>query len=353
MQQLNIIGIKQQDLTKLKKILYDIKQNIINQSQKTLNNTFVDDDSITQNPIKINSHSLDYAIADAFRNYQTGMKKQLKKLKFVFRLRYIKKNKLSQIFKLEKSAFNEKTFCPKSLGNQIKCSIRNFNYVKHIDTVAIVQYKLKIDKFYLLIKNKCENNCKNKNNIISIDPGIRTIMTGYTNNGIINIGASCQKIISKKLTRIDKIMGHKHIKQAKKQLLSNKIYDKIKNMVDDFHWKVMKYLTDIYKTVLFGNFSTKKMGETNNVGKMTKRIGTMMRFYMLKERLKYKCYYTNTTYKEVKENYTSKCCSVCGNVNKKLGSSKIYNCTNKRCKVIMDRDVNGARNICMKGLIDT
>ena len=43
------------------------------------------------------------------------------------------------------------------------------------------------------------------------------------------------------------------------------------------------------------------------------------------------------------EEYTSKTCGLCGNINYRLGSNEIYEC--KKCNLKIDRDVNGARNI--------
>lgn len=39
-------------------------------------------------------------------------------------------------------------------------------------------------------------------------------------------------------------------------------------------------------------------------------------------------------------------CSHCGNIHKNLGSNDTYKCIN--CEMVMDRDVNGARNIYTK-----
>jgi putative transposase len=50
------------------------------------------------------------------------------------------------------------------------------------------------------------------------------------------------------------------------------------------------------------------------------------------------------------EHYTSKTCSECGNVDHKLGASKIYHC--KCCASIMDRDLNAAKNILLKFVIE-
>lgn len=48
----------------------------------------------------------------------------------------------------------------------------------------------------------------------------------------------------------------------------------------------------------------------------------------------------------VNEAFTSKTCGCCGFIHAKLGSSKTFKCP--RCKIEMDRDVNGARNILLR-----
>ena len=41
-------------------------------------------------------------------------------------------------------------------------------------------------------------------------------------------------------------------------------------------------------------------------------------------------------------------CSYCSIIKKNLGGNKRYNCNN--CNNTLDRDINGCRNILMKGL---
>ena len=48
----------------------------------------------------------------------------------------------------------------------------------------------------------------------------------------------------------------------------------------------------------------------------------------------------------INEWMTSKMCSRCGEINEKLKGNKIYKC--ERCGLIIDRDINGARNIHIK-----
>ena len=50
----------------------------------------------------------------------------------------------------------------------------------------------------------------------------------------------------------------------------------------------------------------------------------------------------------VDEHYTSKTCGNCGKIYWKLGSNKTFNCPS--CKVVMDRDIQAARNILLRFL---
>lgn len=92
--------------------------------------------------------------------------------------------------------------------------------------------------------------------------------------------------------------------------------------------------------------STQSIVRQRKLNKMVKRVLLRMKLYVFKQRLQYKCNQRCIGYKEIDEAYTSKTCTICGKINKELGTSKIFNC--KKCKKILDRDVNGARNIMLK-----
>ena len=53
---------------------------------------------------------------------------------------------------------------------------------------------------------------------------------------------------------------------------------------------------------------------------------------------------------DVTEEWTSKICSCCGNIDSHLGGKKIYSC--RQCGAKMDRDANGAKNILVKYLTE-
>lgn len=53
----------------------------------------------------------------------------------------------------------------------------------------------------------------------------------------------------------------------------------------------------------------------------------------------------------VSEYLTTKGCSICGSLNRNVGSSEVYNCVNTNCGFVNGRDINSARNILLKGII--
>lgn len=344
------------NVTKLKKKFYDDKNIIIEKTKIIQNNK----------EIHINSHILDYAINDSIKRYESCISNKMNGNIRNFRLRYLKQNKSNKLIKLEKSNIQAKSICVKSLGDKLKCDNDNFNYLQNYHTLMTLHYSSKTDEFNLLVKYKVSDETEKekyqeKNKIVSIDPGIRAVLTGYSNDHIIKIGTNVQKSVRNRLRTIDKIRNRKkyelvkkknivqieekHISKNKKDKIIKKKYAKMRNRIMDMQWKIAKYMTDIYKTIIIGNFSTKDMGENKKIRKMLKRIGNAYNMYKLKEKLKYKSKYTNTKYKEIDESYTSKCCSNCGNYKRELKGEKIYEC--KKCRTIIDRDINGSKNILM------
>lgn len=343
------------NITQLKTLLKKEKEKIskwselnfiVENTNKTIKKTYKLK-TIKYKTISIDSHLLDGAINDALMRYKSCLT-NLKNgnIKF-FRLRYLKMTKKNRIFKIEKLGFTKSGLYFNSLG-KINSDIDLSKIYEKIVTTSILKYEE--GKFKLYIKRKAKDESdnekyKNKTDTISFDAGVRTLLTGYATNEIVKIGTK-QVLIIERLKVIDKIKSRKDITEKKKEKIIRKKYKKIKDMVTDMHWKTIKFITDNYKTVIIGNWSTKSTGELKSTQKMTKRVAGLYSVYQFKMKLKYKSKYTNTEYKEVEENYTSKCCSNCGNYNKDLGTNKIYNCM--KCGIVVDRDVNGAVNILIK-----
>ena len=229
------------------------------------------------------------------------------------------------------------------------------NTKKNIDVTVVKKLNKKInlnkrrnkreEKYNNKMKFK-NNNLKNsqKEDLLSIDPGIRCFLTCVSNNHLLEIGDNLASKIKRKLRSIDNINNNAMMYKKEKERIIDRIKNKIHNKVNDYHWKIIHYLTSHYNHIMIGNFSTKDMGESN-IKPMLKRIGNQLRIYVFKQRLQYKCFLNGVKYKEIDEYCTSKCCSSCGNYKKDLGSNKTYNCN--KCGNILDRDVNAAKNILM------
>jgi putative transposase len=222
--------------------------------------------------------------------------------------------------------------------------------------------RTKIGEFYLCllsnIEPKGDNQAPKVKNIISLDPGVRTFMTGYDPHGSIyewgkndinrlfRLGCCADKIRS----LIDsKTIVHKTRYRLQKVFL--RILKKIKNLVDTLHKNLCKWLCENYYNILIPEFKAGGMVKKKERKIKSKTVRNMLTWshYRFRQRLISKvreypwCNIITTT-----EEYTSKTCGNCGIIKENLGGNKIFNCD--YCKIKIDRDFNGARNILLKYL---
>jgi putative transposase len=116
--------------------------------------------------------------------------------------------------------------------------------------------------------------------------------------------------------------------------------------VKDLHWNSAKFLASSYSTIIIPHFRTAELLKGKKLPKQTKRQLQALSFFSFKERLAHKCSKYGTKVLLVEEDYTSKTCGNCGNINYELGGAKLFQCSS--CQVTLDRDENGARNILLK-----
>jgi IS605 OrfB family transposase len=320
---------------------------------KDIRNKIIDDSQLPNHNknTKIKCHMLDGAIQLACANYKSALSNfkngNIKK----FRIRYWKLDKTLKMLDIEKQYFKRGSFCYKELGT-VKCMYDKGEYkLDNIESGCKIHYNSDTNRYILLVPEKVDihktKTVKTKK-IISLDPGLRTFLTGLSENECIKICTNGIDTLKEKLERIDKIESDDNISKKKKRKTVKRINMKISDIVDDLHWKSIKYLTDKYETILIGDMSVKSIvsNDTSNIQKMMKRIAYKFKFYQFKQRLEYKCQVKGNKYKEIDERYTSKTCSNCGNYKEDLGGKKIYNCDG--CNMKIDRDINGCRGIYIK-----
>jgi putative transposase len=225
-------------------------------------------------------------------------------------------------------------------------------------------------KYYLNVLKpldiKGENQAPNANEhahsgVISLDPGVRTFMTGYDPSGkVMEWGKSDITRIFRLCKGIDALIGKHQAKEKCKFVLNHRrrykmkkaehrARERIRHLLGDCHKKLAKWLCENYRVVLIPKFDVSHMVKRRNRKIRSKTVRQMVCWshYAFRQRLKDKSReYPWIRVIECTEEYTSKTCGRCGWIHQKLGSSKVYDC--RQCATKVDRDWNGARNILLK-----
>jgi IS605 OrfB family transposase len=305
--------------------------------------------SVEKNKIKKRTptHVLDASIKKAVSNYKSAVTNFKEGNVKNFRIRYYKTNK-----NINKNLYFEPSYVRKNgsitgLGDLTLFDLNQKEEYKiekkNIKKEFIISYRNGKYYFTGVFTKKTEPEKVKRQEFISLDPGINPFLTGVADNNSFVIGKdACNKIrkLNNRKDHIDSLI----INKKKKKLLLDRLRQKIKNKIDDMHWKTINFLTASFDNILIGDLSSKDcIRRGGGLGKMNKRLLNSFRFYRFKERLKTRCSERNISFKEVNEYCTSKTCSCCGYFKKDLGPSKVYCCD--QCDNVMDRDINGARNI--------
>lgn len=218
--------------------------------------------------------------------------------------------------------------------------------------------------YFITVPSKCVNNINvNTNKVVSLDPGVRTFNSYYSNESCGELGkGSARRILriqkhndalQDKLSKTTKVSKVKGIKKAIKK--SN---IKVKNLIDELHWKTASFLTKNFDKIIIPKFNVRKMTTKtkmvngklvkSTLHKSTKRMMLTLSHYKFRMRLVYKAKRNNSSVMFTTEEYTSQTCTCCGKLHPNLGGNKIFKCPS--CNVVVDRDLNGARNIMIRTL---
>lgn len=139
----------------------------------------------------------------------------------------------------------------------------------------------------------------------------------------------------------------KHKKSIERQKLNKvvcRIHERISNRRKDFVFQEAHKIVKKYKLIVVENLEIKRMIEKNHLSKSISDVA----WGMFIERLFCKAVEAGRQFIKVNPAYTSQDCSSCGvRVSKKL-CDRVHKCP--KCGVVLDRDVNAARNIKRLGL---
>lgn len=196
----------------------------------------------------------------------------------------------------------------------------------------------------------------NQEGVVAIDPGVRTFATYFSTEGYFGkLGQGAFDRILKLNLKIDKLFSQISTEKDKnkKSNLKRKVFNirfKLKNLIDELHWKTIKFFTSRFKVIIFPPFNVSEMVKKSNrrLPKKVVRAMNCFRFYEFKERLKLKCKENGITFVESSEAFTSRTNSFTGELMENLGSKEKFMFNN----ISIDRDINGARNILIRAMRD-
>jgi putative transposase len=247
------------------------------------------------------------------------------------------------------------SFYPSYIKNIIKMSTRRCNTIKY-------DCKLTMDKlgrFYLCVPRyeTVHENQMDDSSWCALDPGIRTFMTLYSptnetaikyavgdNLRLYRLCLSLDKLISKRSLLKGRKMNSKRNRMKKAEY---RLRNKLRNIVDEVHWKIIHHITKHFKNVILPPFEIKNMVKKTERKITTKSVRCLYswRHFTFRQRLINRAKITGTNVFVKEESFTTKTCTICGNLNdvKGLHTIKCSKCKNK-----IDRDLNGARNEFLK-----
>ncbi len=302
--------------------------------------------SSNNSKLRIRTHILDCAIKLACTSYKSCASNFLNGNLKKFKIRYWRHNKKNKIMEIGKEFIRNNKLLFDVFGT-FNLTYNNEKYKLTGNETISILYCSDIKKYYMLVVEKIELKETKSKKYIAIDQGIKPFIACRTNNELVNIGTNIAGLMRNHIRQIDTINNTEIMNKKQKRKKEKKIYLKMKNQINEVHWKTIKFITNNYGNVIIGNLSMKETTkkEKSKLSSELKRIGLMMRFSEFRRRLRYKCLINEIKIEIIDEAYTSKVCSTCGNCKHELEGEKNYEC--KICNVIRDRDFNSATNMIL------
>nr|WP_242513399.1 transposase [Halochromatium salexigens] len=212
------------------------------------------------------------------------------------------------------------------------------------------------NKWYVSLPVLKESDAaENQGRLVALDPGVRTFQTFFSDHHAGHLGQDDFQRIVRLAHHLDRLLSRRDKAEGKRKRLSftraaDAIRRKIKQLIDELHWKVARFLTDNFDVILLPTFETKQM--TTKAGRKLRRksVRSLLSFahFRFSQRLEQKCIERGKTLVRVCEAYTSKTASWTGEI-VNIGAAKVIRSNG----IEMERDENGARGIFLRALVDS
>jgi len=198
---------------------------------------------------------------------------------------------------------------------------------------------------------------ENQGRVVALDPGVRSFQTFYAETGCGKLGDGDFGQIQRLCAHIDDLISRRKLEtqRFRKRNLRRAILNmqsRLHNLVDELHHKVAAFLVKSFDVIILPPFETQEMVQRGARKLRAKSVRSMLTFahYRFRMFLKHKAFEYGKLVLDQNEAWTSKTVSWTGEVNAKLGGSKVVR--SAKTGLSMDRDYNGARGIFLRALGD-
>lgn len=198
---------------------------------------------------------------------------------------------------------------------------------------------------------------ENQGRVVSLDPGVRTFLTWFSERDCGKIGRHDIGRIQRLCAHLDDLLSRASKAPANQRRsmhrAAGRMRQKIRDLVDELHHKTARFLVDQFDVILLPTFEVG--GMSTRLGRKINRksVRGMLNFahFRFKQFLKHKAFETGKIVIDVNEAYTSKTVSWTGEIVANLGGRRTIK--SRQAGESMDRDYNGARGILLRALRDT
>ena len=291
-------------------------------------------------------HQLAEAVQDALDAYQQAIKNNgFAKFKSC--------RASSQVIQFKAGNFKNGTWYPKTTKGLKFTSKQVAPYQCEYGTELVY----KRGKWYACFPQYVEPTPTGNDRVIALDPGIRSFLTGYDGENILEIGKGDIGRIQRLCLHLDNLISRASKVKAKQRYrmrkAANRMRNKIQDLIKDLHNKTASVLVNSYKLILLPTFDVSQMVVKSGRKIRSKSVRQMLAWshYKFEQHLKQAAERKGVLVVLCNESYTSKTCTRCGHIHTKLGGSKIHKCP--RCGNVVNRDWGGAFNIMLRALAAT
>lgn len=190
--------------------------------------------------------------------------------------------------------------------------------------------------------------------VCAIDPGVRTAFSVFGSDGLHKLGQGDFGRIVRHCQYLDELLSRQACAANSRQRRSmeraaNRARHRLKRIIDDFHYQAIGWILRRYDLIIIpeADFTSACCKSGRRIGRDTVRNLMTYAFARFRDRLVSKCMREGKKCLVINEAYTSKTANWTGEIVHTLGGSKVITSQG----ITMDRDINGALGILLKGIL--